>query len=202
MFLLCSKNKRPPRQSASRPTLRQGSSGERRFGSREAAGLPGAAAELGAVDDAGILIAGGAELDGAGHRAVADAALEAVGHVARLVARTEAEAHGFAVEHALPQADTVQRVTAAVPDDLEPRHPIDALRVDDLAVDAVELPKPLRDRGAVVEPFLALGGGIALAEPIFEGSDDADDVFLRHLHRPAQRLMRRAVAPRRLAEPF
>ena len=109
---------------------------------------------------------------------------------------------GLAVEHPLPQAETVQRVTAAVPDDLEPRHPIDALRVDDLAVDAVELPKPLRDRGAVVEPFLALGGGIALAEPIFEGSDDADDVFLRHLHRPAQRLMRRAVAPRRLAEPF
>ena len=106
----------------------------------------------------------------------------------------------LAVEHTLPQVETVQRIAAAVPDDLEPRHPIDALRGDHLAVDAVELPEPLRDRGAVVEPFLALGGGVALAEPIFEGGDDADDVLLRHLHRPAQRLVRRAVAPGRLDE--
>src|ERR1051326_2959320 len=109
---------------------------------------------------------------------------------------------GLALEHPLPEVEAVQRIATAVPDNLQPRHPVDALRVDDLAVDAIELPEPLRDRGAVVVPFLTLGGGVALAEPIFERGDDADDVLLRYLHRPPQRLVRRAVAPGRLAEPL
>src|SRR5215472_5780410 len=86
----------------------------RRSGSREAAGLPGAAAELRAVDDAGVLIAGSAELDGADHRALRNAALKPIGHVARLVARAKAGAHGIAVERAFDWSLEDRRALAAL----------------------------------------------------------------------------------------
>src|SRR3977135_2576664 len=83
---------RSPGQGAQRAAARSGS--------REPAGLPFAAAELAAVHDTVARVAGGAELDCAGHRAVADPALEAVGEVARVVAPAKAETNGIAVERA------------------------------------------------------------------------------------------------------
>src|SRR5580704_8644238 len=65
---------------------------------RDAAGLPLAGTELAPVDDAGILVAGGAQRDGAGHRAILERALEAIRQVARLVAAAEAERDPIGVE--------------------------------------------------------------------------------------------------------
>ena len=39
---------------------------------------------------------------------------------------------------------------------------------------------------------------VALLEPVFDRGQHADDVLLRHLHRAAQRLVRRGVGPSRL----
>src|SRR5262249_35998038 len=68
---------------------------------REPASLPLAGAELALIDDAGVLVAGGAEEDSAAHRTVRDPSFEAVGQVAGLVAAAETETHGIAVERAL-----------------------------------------------------------------------------------------------------
>ena len=72
--------------------------------------------------------------------------------------------------------------------------------LDDLAATPGMLRDARGDHRAIVVPFLPLGGRVALPEPVFERGEDADDVLLRHLHRPAQRLVRRAVAPGRLDE--
>ena len=74
------------------------------------AGLPLAAAELAAVDDAGILVAGGAQCDGAGHRAILDRAFEAIGQIARLVAAAEAEPHPMGFERADDRPRELPRV--------------------------------------------------------------------------------------------
>src|SRR6516165_10410525 len=58
-------------------------------GSLQAAGLPPAGAELAAVDDAVVLVAGGAEHRLAAHRAVADLAVEEIADRAALVTRGE-----------------------------------------------------------------------------------------------------------------
>src|ERR1700704_3235060 len=81
--------------------------------SSDPAGLPFAAAELAAVDDAAARVAGGAELDGPGHRAVADPALEPIGQVARVVPSAEAEADGIAVQHAADWALELGRALVA-----------------------------------------------------------------------------------------
>src|SRR5712691_8124199 len=296
------------RTRRSTPTARgpqTGSAPPRRKGpiplTHDTAGLPLAAAELAPVDDAGILVAGGAERDGAAHFAAGDRAFEAIGQVARLMAAAEAEAnqisleragyrpcelrralmpgqlvaalferetvtarsvqeiypqlplagdrrrwrsrrgrlvgqrraerrdHGIAdqrrlallqleridrdrivgravvvehdadlpVEHRLAQRQSVEREAGAVPDDLEPRHPVNTLGLDDLTPRAVELRKALGDHRQIIVPSAPLDRGVARLEPAFERGDDADDVLLRHLHRPAQRLMRRAVTPGR-----
>src|SRR5439155_5352638 len=78
-------------------------------GSPNSAGLPLAAAELAAIDDAIARVAGGAELDRAGHRAVGDTALEAVGEVARVIAPAKAEANGVAVERAADRPFELRR---------------------------------------------------------------------------------------------
>src|SRR5207244_805338 len=89
-------------------------------GSRNPAGLPLAAAELAAVDDTGILVAGGAQCDGAGHRAILDRAFEAIGQVARLVTAAEAEPHPMGFERAddrpleLPRALMPGQLVAAL----------------------------------------------------------------------------------------
>src|SRR5260370_34319759 len=85
---------------ASRNSKRGGVDPDSASALRDAAGLPFAGAELAAVDDALILVAGGAERHGAGHRSVADLAFEAVGDRARLVAPVEGEADQVGVEHA------------------------------------------------------------------------------------------------------
>src|SRR5262249_53041466 len=61
---------------------------------------PLAGAELGAVDDAAVLVASGAEHHRAGHRTVLEAALEMVGQVACLVALLEPELHHVRIERA------------------------------------------------------------------------------------------------------
>src|SRR5258707_14731974 len=99
---------RSPEQGAQRAAARSGS--------REPAGLPFTAAELAAVDDAVARVAGRAELDRAGHRAVADPALEAVGEVARVVASAKAETNGVAIERAADRAFELGR--ALMPDEL------------------------------------------------------------------------------------
>src|SRR5436190_9690590 len=68
--------------------------------SGEAARLPAAGAELRPVDDAAVLVAGGAEQHLALHRAVRDPAFEAVGDRARLVAAVEGKADSVGVEGA------------------------------------------------------------------------------------------------------
>src|SRR3954470_17727129 len=95
---LLERRRRPAVAARSAALARYGKGTE--AGSPNSAGLPFAAAELAAVDDAVARIAGGAELDRAGHRAVADPALEAVGEVARVVAPAKAEADEVAVERA------------------------------------------------------------------------------------------------------
>src|SRR6202161_3560591 len=75
----------------------------------DAAGLPFAGAELALVDDAGILVAGGAERHGAGHRAILECALEAIGQVARLVAAGEAERDPIGVERAVDRTLELRR---------------------------------------------------------------------------------------------
>ena len=70
-------------------------------------------------------------------------------------------------------------------------------RLDPLAGSGGHPSDALGDDGQIIVPFLLLGRRIALLEPVFESSQNADDVFLRHLHRPAQRLVRRSVAPSR-----
>ncbi len=106
----------------------------------------------------------------------------------------------LAVEYAVAQGQPVERVFVAVPDDLEPRHFVHSLGLDDLALGAGDARDALGDRGAILVPFLPLGRFVALAEPVFERGHDTDDVLLRHFHRPAQRLVRRAVAPGGLAQ--
>src|SRR5260370_28189637 len=106
----------------------------------------------------------------------------------------------FAVEHALAQRRAVEREPGRVPDDLEPRDAVDSLRLQYLAAGAFEQSEPSGEGHQIVVPPAPLGGGVALLEPAFEGSDDADDLLFRHLHRAAQRLMRRAVSPARFDE--
>ncbi|HYU10942.1 MAG TPA: hypothetical protein VEK82_00090 [Stellaceae bacterium] len=71
--------------------------------------LPLAAAALTAVDDAAVLVTGGAEFNRAGHRAVADPPYEAIGEIARLIAPREREAYSVAVERALDRALELRR---------------------------------------------------------------------------------------------
>src|SRR5579863_5502759 len=75
----------------------------------DAAGLPFAAAELAPVDDAGILVAGGAERDGAAHCAVRDPAFEAKGQVARLVAVAKAETDQIGLQRAADRSLELRR---------------------------------------------------------------------------------------------
>src|SRR5229473_1531153 len=65
---------------------------------RDAACFPAAGAELAAVDDAVILVAGGAEHRRASHVAVADLAVEEVADRAALIARCERKLDLVAVE--------------------------------------------------------------------------------------------------------
>src|SRR5829696_5958579 len=76
-------------------------------------GAPLAGAELAAVDDALVLVAGGAEQRGAGHRAVRDLALEAVGDDRRLVAAVEGEEDAVGVDGALDRPLELRRALVA-----------------------------------------------------------------------------------------
>src|SRR5262249_31211999 len=68
------------------------------WGSPGATGVPAAGAELAAVDDAVVLVAGGAERDAASHPAIADRAVEKIGNRAALVALIEREADYIAAQ--------------------------------------------------------------------------------------------------------
>ena len=69
-------------------------------GSREAACTRTAGAELAAIDDAVVLVAGGAQHRRAGHAPVADLAVEEIADRAALVARGERELDLIAAEPA------------------------------------------------------------------------------------------------------
>src|SRR4029077_14011324 len=65
--------------------------GDLSAGSRHPAGLPPAGAELAAVDDAVVLVAGGAEHGGSAHRTVADLAIKKIANRAALIACGEGD---------------------------------------------------------------------------------------------------------------
>src|SRR6266446_103505 len=93
------------------PCLRQQQDGRGRSGvsSRHPARLPLTGAELAPVDDAGILVAGGTERDGAAHFSVGDRAFEAVGQVACLITAAKAEANQISLERARDRALELRR---------------------------------------------------------------------------------------------
>ena len=91
----------------------------------------------------------------------------------------------LAVERPLPQLEPIDRILRAVPRNAQPRHKVHTLRPDRLARRTRQPPDPVGDGGEVVMPFLLFGGAVALGEPVFDRGQDTDDVFLRHLHRPA-----------------
>jgi hypothetical protein len=77
----------------------------------------------------------------------------------------------------LAQRHAVERELGAVPDDLEPRHPVDPLRLKDFAADAVEPRQKLGNPRQIIVPFAPLGRRVALLEAVFERREDADDVL-------------------------
>src|ERR1700730_651602 len=103
----------------------------------------------------------------------------------------------LAVELLLPQCQAFERILPAVPKDAQPRHPVDAGRLDQLTASAVQCPDPLGDDLEVVVPLLPLGGVIALLEPMLDRGQHTNDVLLRDLHRAPQSLVRRGIGPGR-----
>src|SRR5205823_11132469 len=81
--------------------------------SRDAARAPAGAAELAAVDDAVVLVAGGAEHRRAAHAAVADFAVEEIADRAALVAGGERELDPVAVQPAADRALEMGRALLA-----------------------------------------------------------------------------------------
>src|SRR5439155_19769986 len=102
-----------------------------------------------------------------------------------------------------------QQVEDLAPADAEARAvPLDPQRgrvvgeargLDDLRGDAGDLLDAAGDRVQVAFPGLPLGLVVA-AVPAFDGCQHPHDLFLAHLARAAERVVRRAVDPGRLAQ--